>query len=211
LIPLLAGFFVAGCESNNPANIYAERHDLPTPVPEAPRVEVARPEPVVPVVVEEKREPAFQMRPATLVSSNPDFEVAGATRPDLLAMRSSGEVVLKSNDSAFLSQSPMLFDGDLQSLAKSESINPVFLEFEFQKPIRLKAVRMLFSHTVSHNWAVHTDPKKDGMMVRDAPDQQWSRMDFSPPESTQWVRIEMLRTSGDDFVHLNEIEFYVEN
>jgi hypothetical protein len=105
----------------------------------------------------------------------------------------------------------MLFDGDFQSLAKSESINPVFLEFEFQKPIRLKAVRMLFSHTVSHNWAVQTDPKKDGMMVRDAPDQQWSRMDFSPSETTQWVRIEMLRTSGDDFVHLNEIEFYVEN
>ncbi len=210
LIALLAGFaMITGCDSRNPEGVYAELHNLPTPEPvKAPeRGPVERKAPESAVV--EKRAPAFQMRPATLVSSNPEFVVEGATRLDLQAMVRAGEVSLKSNCNAFLSQTPMIFDGDFQSLAKTDSINPAFLEFEFKKPIHLKAMRMLFSHTQSHNWAVHTDPKKEGRMIKDSPDQQWTRMDFSPPETTQWVRIEVLRASGDDFIHLNEMEFYV--
>lgn len=205
-VALSVCLLLSGCEGNNPAVIQAERSGAPA-TPTQPPVEVSRPE--------RAEEPApiggaFTMKEAGLVANNPQLEVKGLVKPDIQVMINSGDVSVNSNCVQFRESVMRLFDGDPQSLDKSNAVNPVFLELKFKKAIKLKTIRALFTHASGYDWAVHTDPNKPGVKIVGAGDWEWSRIDLAKPEETQWVRIEMLRTVGDNYVHINEIELYVE-
>ena len=115
------------------------------------------------------------------------------------------------NDSRTKPNLENLFDSDTGVPVKTENINPYILSFTFKEPISLKTVRIFPSYS-SYDWVVYTgsSEKEKGLMIRNAPEEDWSRLDLPKAVSTKTVRLEILRTVRDNFVHVNEIEFYTE-
>ena len=130
-------------------------------------------------------------------------------RLDLALARRSGEVEVVINDPTLDPRLDLLFDGDTTSLARSEEINPLFLTFTFRAPVALKGVRLFPSYS-SYDWGLQTGPDQDWLVIRGASQEAWSGIELEQSVETGFVKLELLRRESDDFVHLNEVEIWIE-
>lgn len=98
------------------------------------------------------------------------------------------------------------FDEVDNTLAKSEGANPFVFTFSFANAVALKAVRVLSSYS-DYGWSVEAQgtPRLVVDMIIDG---EWSTIAWTEGIKTNQVKIEVLRKTRDNFVHLNEIEMY---
>ena len=198
------GIVLGACDTRNPASIHAERQGRPTPRPPERQRRVRQ-------VAQEPRRPAPPpvvqptIRPGKEVLSNPAAVESNLLPVDIAGMVRSRHLKIKESNTPGLA---LAFDKDTTTLYKSEGINPVILNFTFSKPIPLRAVRIFPSYS-TYDWALYTDASEKGLVVRNAADEQWCRVDIPDATETQKVRLEVLRLIRDNYVHLNEVEFYV--
>jgi hypothetical protein len=94
-------------------------------------------------------------------------------------------------------------------VVRTEEVNPLFLTFTFRTPVALRGVRVFPSYS-SYDWALQTGPDAEWLVIRDASSQSWSGIELEQSVETGVVRVELLRRQRDDFVHVNEIEIWVE-
>lgn len=193
-----------GCEGRNPAQIGRERHGQPAEqrvADEKKPAAVDAPGPVVhtPIV------PAN--RPVAIVANNPAAIESSLKQINLARARQEGRLSVQVNDPRFPSRLDPLFDGDSSSLSRTEDINPLILIFTFVEPIQLKTVRIYPSYSM-YDWILYPQPEGTGLIIKQAPEEEWSRIDLPAVEKTREVRIEIRRLLRDNFVHINEIEFY---
>lgn len=100
----------------------------------------------------------------------------------------------------------LAFDEVDATLAKSEGANPFVFTFTFANPVTLRAVRVLSSYS-DYGWSVEAQgtPRLVVDMIIDG---EWSTIAWPEGVKTNTVKIEVLRKTRDNFVHLNEIEMY---
>jgi hypothetical protein len=100
----------------------------------------------------------------------------------------------------------LAFDEVDTTLAKSEGANPFVFTFKFGSPVSIKAVRVLSSYS-DYGWSIEAQgvPR---LVVDTIIDGEWSTIAWPEGVKTSEVKIEVLRKTRDNFVHLNEIEIY---
>jgi len=206
---LLLGLLILtflGCDSRNPAAVYEERQGRPTPT--IPARIAQRRQAVQPrqASFEAPREyPRPTLKPGKVIRDNPD-PIEAELKPLQLGNMIENGMVTVANWSPDHNR---IVDGDTTTLYKTEGVNPIVLAFTFKEPIALKTIRMFPSYS-SYDWAVYTDDTEKGTIIRSVPEETWSRMDFEKSVQTNKVRVEVLRLERDNFVHLNEVEMYVQ-
>ena len=117
-----------------------------------------------------------------------------------------GAVAVTVNDSTFVPHLGGMFDGDTAWPSRSDSVNPLVIDFAFQRPIRLAAARVFLVGS-TYQWVAEA---RAGVRWsrQSAPGDEWSQIDLRPPVETTSVRLELLRLLRDDNVHVSEIELY---
>jgi hypothetical protein len=186
------------CESRNPAEVSRQRH--PEFYEDAGPVagEARRPDPIG----DEPSREGAETRSETTTSG-------GLEKLDLTGERRSGRLRIRVNDPVFHPRLDALFDGDTSTLSRTEDVNPLVLLFELDRKVRLRAVRIYPSYS-SYDWSLETGPDQKRLVVRDAGEEMWSGIRLEQAVETDEVRLEVRRLLRDDFVHVNEVELWVE-
>jgi len=205
---------IGACDSRNPAEVSRSRHPEYYPDSE-PRRDRETAERAAPPVADAPAPPAapaignkFDQEPGETIEVAPSPKGEAGTRLDLAGARAAGTLQVAANDPGYAPRLDFLFDGDVSSLARSEDINPLVLELSFQQPIALVSVRIFPSYS-TYDWAVRAGPDQPRLVVREAAEEQWSRIDLPAPVETTEVRLEIRRLVRDNYVHLNEVELFV--
>ena len=170
------------------------------------RVIVLNPE--VPQPPVEEKKPASDVRPVLARGkevSGLDAVPANAKRLNLPELAEKGELTVKSNDPGF-GNPTLVYDEIETSLAKSNDINPFKVTFEFATPRTVKGIKVLSSYS-DYGWAVEVDGG-NRLVVDTVIDGQWSTIAWPEGIKAKKVTVEVLRKVRDNYVHLNEIEFY---
>ena len=136
-------------------------------------------------------------------------ELEGLSRIDLRAAIEGGALTLSTNDLAVDVKLGVVIDGSVNSLVRSESINPLILTFTFKSPIRLRTARIYLAGA-PYDWVLEAK-EGDRLLNSNIPERVWSQIDLPETVETNVVRVEALRLERDDIVHLNEIELWVED
>jgi hypothetical protein len=159
---------------------------------------ISKPKPVTPPDVRPTLAPGEEVSGMQKIAQ-------GAKRLNLTALRESGELVLASNIPG-LGDFNNVVDEFENTLSKSDGTNPFIVSFTFKTPRKLKGVKVLSTYS-DYKWAFSS---KDGKrFVTDVIiDGQWSTIAFKEPIVCSTCQVEVLRVVRDNFVHLNEIEFY---
>ena len=187
---------LSGCEGRNPAQVAAQRGvasillDTTAQPPEIPAAEPIPPEAVV--------SDGIPMHPS---------EQEGIRQLDLRRALDSGVVSVGVNDPRFPPRLEKLVDDDTTTLSRSEDVSPLILRFAFGATIRLKIVRIYLSYS-TYDWKLHLDSGAP-LVIREAAEEAWSEIDFPEAQETQSARLEIRRLQRDNYVHVNEIEFYI--
>lgn len=187
---------LSACEGRNPAQVAAQRGVASNPLdtkvqpPEIPAVE-----PIPPETIASEDIP-------TLPS-----EREGIRQLDLRRALATGGVSLGVNDPRFPTGLEKLVDGNTATLSRSEDVSPLILRFAFGAAIRLKIVRIYLSYS-TYDWELHLDSGAP-VVIREAAEEAWSEIDFPEAQETQSARLEIRRLQRDNYVHVNEIEFYI--
>jgi hypothetical protein len=203
---------LAACDARNPARISRERHpEYYAGAPEraggrAPRAPAAAAPPQEPLAAPPAA-PDFSELPGETLEIDPVLGPDLTARHDLQAGRADGTLQIDVNDPAFPGRLDALFDGDTSTLSRSEDVNPLILVLRFQAPVTLAAVRVFPSYS-TYDWAVRPHPEEPRYLVREAAEEEWSRIDLPRPVETTEVRLELRRLVRDNYVHVNEIELY---
>jgi hypothetical protein len=158
-------------------------------------------------------DPAAAIAPPTIpeeaAADAGDFELEGRTRIDLRAARASGAVAIATNDPAVDPSIETVIDGSVHSLVRGEGINPLILTFTFTEPIALRTARVVLAGS-PYDWTLEA-AEGDRRVESRIPERVWSQIDLPEPVTTKVVKIEAQRLERDDFVHVNEIELWVES
>lgn len=205
VLPVALLLALTGCDSRNPASIYEARQGRPTPTPPE---RVVKSRQFDAPAENEPAKPRPTIRPGTVVQNNPQMPSAPLKKLNLQQMLLTNQVAAQANEPVFFNRLPMLFDEITDDANRSEEVNPLILVLRFTAPQKIKTVRTFPSHA-THHWVLYTGEEGQGLMIRDAPQDDWSRIDLPEPVETKYVRIEVLRIERDDYVHLNELEIYV--
>ena len=159
---------------------------------------------------ERKAEPAPRR---TLPDADPAPPAALALdqleRLDLMGGLTTGEVSIAANDERIQQSIALVGDGNVETMAVSNSINPAELTITLRRPIRLRAARVYLAAS-SYEWVVEPVPGEGRLMAVAKPERTWSQIDLPEAVETSVVRLELLRLERDDYVHVNEIELYQE-
>jgi hypothetical protein len=126
-------------------------------------------------------------------------------RVNLTELVEQGNLVVSSNlpGAGDIKQA---FDEDDSTLAKSEGANPFVFTFKFTNPVTLKAVRVLSTYS-DYGWSLEAQGTPR-LVVDTIIDGEWSILAWPEGLKTDQVKIEVLRKTRDNYVHLNEIEMY---
>jgi hypothetical protein len=164
--------------------------------------------PEVPQPPVEEKKPASDVRPVLAPGkevSGLDALPANAKRLNLPELAEKGELTVKSNDPGF-GNPTLVYDEIETSLAKSNDINPFKVTFEFATPRTVKGIKVLSSYS-DYGWAVEVEGA-NRLVVDTVIDGQWSTIAWPEGIKAKKVTVEVLRKVRDNYVHLNEIEFY---
>ena len=111
------------------------------------------------------------------------------------------------------------FDGNTNTLARTQSVNPMVVTLSFATPKQLIRSRVWFL-AGSNRWRVET---ADSIADLDAAsgtfhialdwatdnDSAWRDRSFAAPITCRAVRLKLQRLTGDNYVHLNDWQLYV--
>lgn len=153
--------------------------------------------------------PRATLPDATEVVDRGEFRDAGLERFDLGAALAAGTVSIESNDPSFMAKVDTLFDGDPETLSRTDSINPLELTLRFEEPVRLAAARVVLAGS-TYDWLIEPVAGEGRHLLRDVPERVWSPFRMPEPVSTSAIRFEMLRLERDDYVHVSELELWIE-
>lgn len=130
---------------------------------------------------------------------------AKAKRLNLADLVEQGQLAVTTNV-AGAGDLQLVFDEVDSTLTKSDGTNPFVFTLEFSNPIAIKAVRILSTYS-DYGWALEAQgtPRLVVDMIIDG---EWSTMAWPEGMKTNKVKIEVLRKTRDNFVHVNEIEIY---
>ncbi len=126
-------------------------------------------------------------------------------RMNLAALVEQGALTVTSNVPG-AGDIQQAFDESDSTLSKSEGTNPFIFTLQFTSPVTVKAVKVLSTYS-DYAWAVELQgaPRLVVDMIIDG---EWSTIAWPEGVKTSQVKIEVLRKTRDNFVHLNEIELY---
>jgi len=162
--------------------------------------------------------PAQTFALATLVGCLTTPQRSGAEeRLNLPALLSTG--------AASVTHSPLdlgvignAFDGDAATLARSASINPLVITLHFTEPQVISAVRTRFLagqnrwRTEAADSLVDLDNTSGSYQLltdwKTAPEQLWSSNAPPHPHTLTFARFSLERLTGDNYVHLTDLEFF---
>jgi hypothetical protein len=170
----------------------------PEPVRQAERGDAAAPPPPAP----RRSLPGKAAAPGSAA-------LDGLERVDLMSGLSTGAITIEVNDPSIQQSVAVLVDGNTDSLAKTDSINPLEITITLPQPIRLRAARAYLAAS-SYDWALEPAPGADRLVLSAVPERTWSQVDLQEATETSVIRIEAMRLERDDYVHANEIELYAE-
>ncbi len=131
-------------------------------------------------------------------------------RVDLAAAWSEEAVRIEISDEAFLVRVDGVFDGNVRHSMVSGGTNPLVITLTFPEPIRVKVAR-IFPSASPNDWTFRPHPSHQVLLAPRVPPDTWSYIALPEAISTSEVRFEVLRLERDNFVHLNEIELFVES
>lgn len=112
-----------------------------------------------------------------------------------------------------------IFDGSTETLARTASINPAVITLEFERTQRLGASRLYTTYS-DGKWQVETAMSVEDLNSKTGSYQntiaknkiknaKWDSIGFTPV-NVRVVRLTLNRTTGDDYVHINEWELYTQ-
>jgi len=127
-----------------------------------------------------------------------------AKKINILDLEAAGKV--KIDSPAAGQDGPKLFDGNEETLVRTESINPLAVTLTFTEPIKLKAVRALSTYS-DYSWSLTIDTG-ERFIIDSVPDGVASVLVLPAPVTTKKLSFEVLRKSRDNYVHANEIELF---
>jgi hypothetical protein len=143
------------------------------------------------------------------MQNNPAAPGPELSKIDLSGMAAAGLLEIQSNAPAWIRRGFRLAtDGNTETLTRTNQIDPLIVTLTFDSPVNLKSVRILPSHAPRHDWSLLVGPEDARYDLVEAPANAWSRMDLPVAVNTQRVRLEIARPGPDDYVHVNEVEFY---
>ncbi|HVS11731.1 MAG TPA: hypothetical protein VMS76_17820 [Planctomycetota bacterium] len=147
--------------------------------------------------------------PAVIEPAEQELLDQGRVRVDLAAARASGALRIDANDPLFLGRLDPLFDGDPETMARTESINPLQLTLTFDQPLRLAVVRVVLAGS-PYDW--HVEPVAGGErhILRGVPERVYSPIPLPETVETSQIRFEFRRLERDDYVHVSELELWSE-
>ena len=96
-----------------------------------------------------------------------DFELEGRKRIDLRAARAKGEVTITTNDPTVDADIEKTIDGSVNSLVRTEGINPFVLTFTFAQPIALRTARVVLAGS-PYDWTLEPTEGDRRVEVADA-------------------------------------------
>ena len=111
-----------------------------------------------------------------------------------------------------------VFDGDDSTLMRSGAVNPLQITLQFDDRVSLAGTRVVISHHVGR-WKMEalawekdavTPTKFEIVPWTEAGDGENNEIVFPRNLSVSQVTLTVQRTSGDDYVHLNEWELLTE-
>lgn len=213
LLAAAAAASLAACEGRNPAAVSRQRHpEYYASEPLAAAAEPA-PGPAPPVFVAGDAEATggpltAGSDEAPVIVVEPPREPAEGTALDLPAALAGAALTIAVNDPVFPPRLGHLFDGDTSTLSRTEDVNPLVMVFRFAEPIALVGVRLFPSYS-TYDWSVRPAPEEPRYLLRQAAEEEWSRIDLPEPVETREVRLRIRRLQRDDYVHVNEVELLV--
>jgi len=127
----------------------------------------------------------------------------------------SGQATVASTELDIGSAS-VVFDGNVKSLARSKSINPASVQIVFDEPVTVEYFRVYLS-VDEHKWAVTAADNKRDLTTRSGSFRQLLQsttnrsgrrgVKLDKPATARAFRLDVERTTGDDYVHFFEWQF----
>jgi len=141
--------------------------------------------------------------PGKIVASTENVP-KGLKKVNILDLEAAGKVTVDSPASG--QDAPKLFDGNDETLVRTDSINPLKITLTFTDPIKLKAVRVLSTYS-DYSWSL--TPEGGERIVLDSIPEGVSSVLVLPAQvTTKKISFEVLRKSRDNYVHVNEVELF---
>lgn len=120
------------------------------------------------------------------------------------------QLTITTNDSNIGPSPTPWFDGEEKTLQRSENINPLRITLTFTEEVKLHSIRLLPSHADTHDWMLKLEDAGKSFKISGAASEKWSRIDLPATTKSKKFSIELKRTVGDNYVHLNELEVYAD-
>lgn len=173
-----------------------------------------------------KRKSAWRTLLAVLLLAVSGAATAGAQTPiqlqnvkfDVLSARAAGTAQITATpfDIGSINE---VFDGSENTLARTASINPAFVQVAWSGAHALRRFRVRLSHATSHDWSIETADTTTDLAnrtgtyrlllpPRNFPSDTWDEFDIGSPVSAKIVRLNVKRYGGDNYVHIDEWEIY---
>jgi hypothetical protein len=143
------------------------------------------------------------LAPGKIVATS-DTAPKDSKRISILDLEAAGKV--KIDSPAAGQDGPKLFDGNEETLVRTESINPLVVTLTFTEPIKLKAVRVISTYS-DYSWSLTTDGG-ERLIIDSVPDGVASVLVLPAPVTAKKISFEVLRKLRDNYVHVNEIELF---
>lgn len=128
----------------------------------------------------------------------------------------AGEVVVLEGTRTDIGTLQQVFDGDPRSLARTPSLNPMSVTVEFRRPVETHALRL---RTIDAGHEVTVTFGESAEELLRGGGETWLKskrttgativLPFEQTRPIRAMRLDLLRTTGDDFVHLFEVELCV--
>ena len=145
-------------------------------------------------------------------------ETLQGVRFDILSSINSGSAV--ATHTAFdIGDIASVFDGNTNSLARTPNISPAFVQVAYNQPRTLRKFRLMCSYGSNYDWSVekadtqadmdaHTGTYKLLVPTRNFTSGTWEQYSLASSVTAKLFRVNVRRYGGDNYCHINEIEFY---
>lgn len=111
-----------------------------------------------------------------------------------------------------------IFDGNVSTLARTASVNPMIVTLHFTEPVTLESSRIYHS-AGSHRWRIEAANSLSDLdqatgsyrLLLDwqtGTGNQWISRQVSQPGAYSHIRLSLQRVSGDNYVHLYEWQLF---
>ncbi len=140
------------------------------------------------------------------------FGYANAQRKvDILRGINDGSIKVHANTLYDIGSAKSMFDGNIATVARSPAINPLIVTLELSNALRLSATKINFG--TEGYWTLEvatnaTGPYSFVFLARPLATNTWDTYTLPLAKEVKFLRISTTRTTGDNFVHLNEWELY---